>query len=187
MQELRDGEVVGAARVGDEEAWESLYRRLYPRLRGYLVRRVGPAGADDAVSETMARAIAGISQFRDGPAGFDGWLFGIARRVAADHHRRMGRQRRQLDAGHRVVARPDGDGSVEHLVRADDHRAVRFHFERLSPAERELLELRVVAGLSADETAVVLGKRSGAIRTAQSRALARLRQMMQQDSAFTRP
>ena len=180
--ELQHVDMVDAARGGDEEAWEDLYRRLYPRLRAYLSRRLGPAAAEDAVSETMARAIAGVGLFRDGPAGLDGWIFGIARRVAADHYRRAGRHRRQLDAGHRLLPGPEGDGgSLDGLVRDDDHRAVRRHFERLPAPERELLELRVVAGLSADETASVLGKRPGAVRTAQSRALARLRRMLEDD------
>ena len=54
-------------------------------------RLCGPASrgdvADDIVSETMTRAIANIAKFRPTDAGMDPWLFGIARRVAADHHR----------------------------------------------------------------------------------------------------
>jgi RNA polymerase sigma-70 factor (ECF subfamily) len=45
----------------------------------------------------------------------------------------------------------------------------------LSDDDRELLDLRVVGGLSADEVASVLGKQPGAVRMAQSRALDRLR------------
>ena len=52
---------------------------------------------------------------------------------------------------------------------------MRQAFARLSDADRELLELRVVAGLSAEEAAAVLGRRPGAVRMAQSRALTRLR------------
>jgi RNA polymerase sigma-70 factor (ECF subfamily) len=175
---------VQEARQGDEDAWEDLYRHLYPRLRAYLVRRIGRNDAEDAVNETMARAVAGIDGFRFGPAGFDGWVFGIARNVSAEHYRQAGRRRRQLEAGQKVVAGTDpptvpGDG----LVRQDDQDQVRRQFARLSPAEQELLDLRVVAGLSADEVATVLGKRPGAVRTAQSRALDHLRRLMEADDA----
>ena len=42
-----------------------------------------------------------------------------------------------------------------------------------------MLELRVIAGLSADQVAAVLGKRAGTVRTAQSRALAHLRELVE--------
>lgn len=52
---------------------------------------------------------------------------------------------------------------------------MRSAFRRLSPEDQEVLELRVVAGLSADGVGEVLGRRSGAVRMAQSRALGRFR------------
>ncbi len=48
-------------------------------------------------------------------------------------------------------------------------------FEKLSSEDQELLELRVVAGLSAEGVGEVLGKKPGAVRMAQTRALSRLR------------
>jgi RNA polymerase sigma-70 factor (ECF subfamily) len=61
----------------------------------------------------------------------------------------------------------------------DEHAEVRKAFELLSPPERQVLELRVIAGLSVEDTARVLGKASGAVRTAQSRALASMRVLME--------
>ena len=173
-----EAELVDAARGGDRAAWESLYRSVYPRLRSYLARRVGEVNVEDAVSETMTRAVAGIDRFELGPVGFAGWLYGIARRVSVDHYRRSGRMGRQHDAAVRLV---DGDatGPEDALVLSEEHAAIRAGFGRLAPAERELLELRVVAGLSAEEAASVLGKRPGAIRTAQYRALSHLRAILE--------
>lgn len=173
-----EADLVASAQAGDEDAWEQLYRRSYPRLHAYLARRLGTAEAADAVHETMTRAVAGLDRYRTGPAGFDGWLFGIARHVSIDHHRRAGRSKRHSPA---VVPDPPMGGELdERLVMADDHLLVRRAYAALSPADRELLELRVVAGLSAEQTGAVLGRRPGAIRTAQSRALARLRRLMEQ-------
>jgi len=170
------------ARQGDEDAWEHLYRQVYPRLRAFLGRRMGTDDADDAVNETMARAVAGIDDFRFGPAGFDGWVFGIARNVIAEHYRQAGRRQRQVVAGQQVAVDTDPPALPEEgLERQDDRDRVRRQFHRLSPAEQELLELRVVAELSADEVATVLGKRPGAVRTAQSRALGHLRRLVEGD------
>jgi RNA polymerase sigma-70 factor (ECF subfamily) len=172
--------VIDAARRGDDAAWETLYRDLYPKLRAFLARRVGADEAEDAVAETMSRAVAGLNRFTLGPAGFDGWVFGIARHVAADHHRRRARRGSEVLVGQRYAAEQHRDDvAADGLVLDDDYAAVRAVFARLDESDRELLELRVVAGLSADQVAAVLNKRPGAVRTAQSRALGRLRQLME--------
>ena len=59
---------------------------------------------------------------------------------------------------------------------------MRTAFAGLPEPDRELLGLRVVAGLDATTTAQVLGKRPGAIRMAQSRALGRLRVMLREEA-----
>ena len=169
--------VMEAARAGDQDSWELLFRQVYPRLRAYLGRRLGSADVDDAVSETMARAVAGVDRFVLGPAGFDGWVFGIARRVAADHHRHSERLRHRPPPAAGAFEREPGEA----LLESEEHLRVRRAFERLSSPEREVLELRVVAGLSAEQVAAILGKRPGAIRTAQSRALAHLRRILEND------
>jgi RNA polymerase sigma-70 factor (ECF subfamily) len=166
--------LVEAAKAGDEEAWTCLYRRVFPRLRGFVARRVGPGEVEDVVADIMVRAVVGIDRFQWEPSGFEAWLFGIARRACADHHRREAR--RPVKGRDEGVADTDPGEALE---RADEHARLRGRFAMLSPAEQELLELRVVAGLSAEATARVLGKRAGAVRTAQSRALAHLRELME--------
>jgi RNA polymerase sigma-70 factor (ECF subfamily) len=171
--------LVRAACAGDEEAWETLYRSLYPRLRAFFVRRVGVEHADDSVSETMTRAVASIERFQWTEAGFDGWVFGIARHVSVDHHRSRDRVRRYRHADRLFSDGGDSTAPVDQdLVIEDDHDLIRRCFTMLSESEQELLELRVIAGLSAEQVASVLGRRPGAIRTAQSRALAHLRRVM---------
>lgn len=169
---------VGRAREGDVVAWEQLFRRVYPRLRAYAAARVAPDAIDDVVNETMARAVASIDRFVDGPSGFDGWIFGIARNATGDHHRRLTRFRRT--DGHRVDAAPIEPTEIVEL--AAERAQVRAAFARLSPADREVLELRVIAGLTAEEAAKVLRKRPGTVRVAQYRALAHLRVLLDEDT-----
>ncbi len=170
--------LVISARSGDADAWEALYRSSYGRLRAYVVRRAGPEVGDDLVAETWIRAVRGIDGYRWTGARFDAWLFGIARRVVADHHRQAGRIRLLESRRH---AEPAVDGPEDGVEEAAERASVRRRFDQLPQPDRELLELRVVAGLSADEVAEVLGRRPGAIRTAQHRALARLRTMIEAD------
>jgi RNA polymerase sigma-70 factor (ECF subfamily) len=149
-----------------------VYRRSYAALFAFARRRLSSDhAADDAVSETMLRALKRIDTFSWQGAGFDAWLYGILRNVVSESHRDG---RRAFSVADVPETRTTGDVS-EALVRADDASEVRAAFAALTPDEQEILELRVVAGLSADEVAAVLGRRPGAIRMAQSRALARLR------------
>lgn len=167
--------LVVRAQDGDTAAWEALYRRVYPRLLAYARRRLDGEAAREAVSETMARAVAKMPEFRPRGPGFEGWLFGICRHVVLDAQRAAGRRRRAPRPEVTPMGEPD-----DQLLLSEEHAAVRRAFERLGDKDRELLELRVVAGLSAEETAVALGRRAGAVRTAQARALARLRRHLEE-------
>ncbi len=164
-------ELVDRARRGDAAAWEALYRRAYPRLVAFARRRLDPDAAMEAVSETMVRAVAGLDRFQWQGQGFDAWLFSILRHVIADGHRRAARRR----AAAPEPAAPDYAGPLDHVIGVEEAVAVRRAFARLKPFERDVLELRVVAGLSSDEVAAVVGKRAGAVRMAQARALTRMR------------
>ena len=165
-------DLVVRACAGDRDAWDALYRKAYPRLLAYATRRLDGDAARDAVSETMVRAVANIGRYRPvpGTGGFDGWLFGICRHVVLDAQRAAGR--RGYGPVPEIVSHAD---PVEGLVSAEEAAAVRRAFALLSDDDRELLELRVVAGLSAEEAAAALGRKPGAVRMAQSRALTRLR------------
>ncbi len=172
--------VIEAARAGDEAAWETLYRSIYPKLHAFLSRRVGIEQAEDVLAETMSRAVAGINSFTLGPSGFDGWVFGIARHVVVDHHREKVKRRSEAMVGSHLTAELSYPvDTADRLVLGDDYELIRRLFSRLDQSDQELLELRVIAGLSAEQTAAVLKKRPGAVRTAQSRALGRLRQLME--------
>jgi RNA polymerase sigma-70 factor, ECF subfamily len=162
--------LVERARAMDHAAWETLYRRLYPRLVAYARRRLDDDRARDAVAECFARAVAGIDRFAWRGAGFDAWVIGILRYVVIDEQRDRDRERRRRPELGPVVDDP-GDA----LIRDEEAVAVRAALQRLSSADRELLELRVVAGLSAEDVAAVIHKRPGAVRMAQARALGRLR------------
>jgi RNA polymerase sigma-70 factor (ECF subfamily) len=178
-EQVAEPALVAAASSGDSIAWEVLYRRLYPRLRAYVARRVDAGHVEDTVSEIMMRAVRGIDSYQPGPSGFDGWVFGIARRVCADYHRRRIRLRRQdgVAAGMAEVIE-EGRAPGDLATAADDHAELRRAFELLLPGDQQVLELRVVAGLSVEQAATVLEKAPGAVRTAQSRALERLRRLI---------
>jgi RNA polymerase sigma-70 factor (ECF subfamily) len=175
--DLDEPELVHRAVDGDPSAWEQLYRRAHPKLLAFARRRLSPDQAADAVADTFLRALTDLDRFDRRPGRFEPWLFGIARHVIADAHRASARRLR--------LVRSDGPvppaGPLESVLDGEEALAARRAFERLSPADQELLELRIIAGLSTDDVATVLGKQAGSVRMAQSRAIARLRAEMQQE------
>ena len=170
--EVRES-LVARARNHDVDAWEALYRLSYPGLRAYASRRVGPDLADDVVSETMAKAVAGLDRYEPGRS-FNAWLFGIARHVIAD----MGRKRRRWERRPPDISQSEEQHPGEALELNIEHAQILDAFGRLSARDREVLELRVVAGLTAEQVGAVIGMKPDAVRTAQSRALARLRKLV---------
>lgn len=160
----------------EPDAWERLYRRGYPRLFAYARRRLSSdAAADDAVSETMLRALDRIDTFTWQGAGFDAWLYGILRNVVLETRRHDERARVTADLPEPTSAHVPVVQPPDALVRQDQQTEIRAAFARLSPDDQEILELRVVAGLSAEGIAQATDRSAGAVRMAQSRALDRLR------------
>jgi RNA polymerase sigma-70 factor (ECF subfamily) len=159
-------DLVAAARTGDQDAWALLYRGVHRRLRAYIARRVDASDVEDVLGQTMARAVAGLESSALEDGGFDAWIFGIARRSLIEYDRRMPPARRR---------RPQ---PAEGLEPAGDDEWLRGLFQRLLPADRELLELQVACGLTPAEVARVVGRRPGSARLAQERALNDLRGLM---------
>lgn len=166
--------LVERARSGDPDAWELLYRRAYPRLVAYARRKLATRDqAEEAVSETMMRAMGTIDRYRPGGAGIEAWFFGIARNVVLETYRAGARARSADPATLETVA--DHDGPLAAVLDREERTLLARAFDRLSDADRDLLELRVLGGLDAAQVGEITGRRAGAVRMAQSRALARLR------------
>jgi RNA polymerase sigma-70 factor (ECF subfamily) len=141
---------------------------------GYLIVRLDNRDdAAEALSETFARAIAKVGSFRGDAYAFRAWLFSIARNVSTDQYRRRARVvtlPEEPDIDDR--AQPSGEDVA---ILNEDIAELRRGFARLPKADQELLWLRVCTGLPAAEVGAVLGKKAGAVRMHQLRALEALR------------
>jgi RNA polymerase sigma-70 factor, ECF subfamily len=167
-----------ASRSSGEESlwWLEVFRRTYPGLLAYAGRRVGVADAADAVAEVFLRAFERRESLYRAGMPVDGWLYGVLRNVVREMHRAAVARLRVAIADPAVAEEPDAP-----LLRTDEVAMLRAAFVRLSAYEQQLLNLRVLQGLSAKEVGARLGKRPGAVRMAQSRALERLREMLADD------
>lgn len=162
-------------REGDPAAWRDYYGRVYPAMVAYARRRLGSLDeARDAVDEALARTVTTVARMSALSASPEAWGFGILRNVVVDAQRRRSRQSRAAS-----TLAPEPPGAEEVAAQSDERDEVRRAFGRLSARDREILELRTVAGLSADEVAAALSMKPGAVRMAHARALSRLRDHME--------
>lgn len=106
-------------------------------------------------------------------------MYGIASHKVVDAHRAAGRARWSAPVADVPDSVEDGDdGPEQHALRAELSGEVARLAEQLPAKQREILLLRLVVGLSAEETAEAVGSTPGAVRVAQHRALAQLRKSM---------
>jgi len=165
---------LGAARTGAEWALTSLYQDLHPILLRYL-KAHEPYEGEDLASETWLQAASGLHRFEGGEREFRKWIFTIARRRLVDLRRRNARRRTQAVPIEDLVELPDaGDVEVQALDTVTAQEAIQRLVEVLPADQAEVVLLRVVGGLSAEETGEVMGKKPGTIRVLQHRALDRL-------------
>jgi RNA polymerase sigma-70 factor (ECF subfamily) len=138
-------------------------------------------GADDVAQEVCIAVFAALPRYRDMGRPFASFVFGIASHKVADAVRATARLAVPTEE---LPDRPDEQpGPEETVVAWLEAQRARALLARLPAHLRELLILRMVSGLSAEETGNVLGMSAGAVRVAQHRALARLRQFALDESA----
>ncbi|MFE2943739.1 ECF subfamily RNA polymerase sigma factor, BldN family [Streptomyces sp. NPDC059255] len=175
-------ELVERAQAGEAEAFGRLYDQYSDTVYRYIYYRVGgKATAEDLTSETFLRALRRISTFTWQGRDFGAWLVTIARNLVADHFK-SSRFRLEVTTGEMLdaneVERSPEDSVLESLSNAALLEAVR----KLNPQQQECVTLRFLQGLSVAETARVMGKNEGAIKTLQYRAVRTLARLLPEDA-----
>lgn len=171
--------VVARAQQGHPAAVEDLLVRVRPGVLRYCRARLGRAdgsygSADDVAQEVCVAVLTALSRYVDHGRPFMAFVYGIAGHKVADAQRAVYRDRTEPTDS--LPDQPDASAGPEELAVAGDAAArARGLLDQLPTVQREVLLLRVVAGLSAEETGAALDMSPGAVRVAQHRALARLR------------
>lgn len=171
---------VEAARAGSVLAFERIYRALAPSVASYL-RWNGVVDVESLTNEVLAQVHRNLHRFTGDASAFRSWAFTIAHHRMVDDRRSTGRRPAIADAeieDTTVV----GDAEEDALAALSDER-LRGLLDKLSPDQRDVLLLRIVADLSLEDVAVALGKRRGAIKSLQHRALATLRRYLDGEEA----
>ena len=157
--------------VQEPQAFDTLYARYAPRMRGYLVRSLCPSDLiDEVIQDVMlvlwqyaARIPPGVSLMA--------WLCGVAR-----HKARKACARASRPLGWHADYQPGAADDPEAVLLRQEHvRTLLRTLATLPPGERAALELRVYQGCSHQEIATLTGEPVSTVRTRVSRARQRLR------------
>ena len=165
--------LVAAAKAGDPEAFGSLFDVYYGPVYRYVASRVGrPSDAEDLAQLVFVKVLESLPRYEQRGVPFGGWLFRLARNVVIDHVRTR-REHVTLDViGEKST---DDQGPDELAVLRQEMDSIAHALRRLTPEQREAVELRFFAGLSAKEAAEAMGRQEGTVRGLQFRAIAALR------------
>ncbi|MHB1712026.1 MAG: RNA polymerase sigma factor [Acidimicrobiales bacterium] len=169
--------ILPAAQRGEAWAFDALYRHFAPAVTGYL-RLQGSEDPEDLANEVFLGVFRALSSFSGGEAALRSWVFSIAHRRMIDERRRRGRRvsTAPLDdtGGYESTGRGTEDEAIDAL---NTERLLRL-CNRLAPDQRDVILLRLVSDLSVEQTASALGKRPGAVKALQRRALESLRKAL---------
>lgn len=183
------------SRRGDREAFDLLFAHHRPFLRQVIECRMDPAlhqrvDASDLIQEAHLEAARRLPSYLvDRPMPFKLWL----RQIAFDRMLMM--RRKHVEAGKRAVGRemalPDetsfqlarhvlalGPTPSQVVMQKEQAAGVRLAMARLSPADREVLIMRLLEGLSNSEIAEALHLEAAAVSKRYGRALLRLRSLL---------
>ncbi len=163
-------EMRGQDEAGRRRRFEAMYAEHHARVLGYVLRRTdSPDDAADVLAETFLVAWRRLDDMPSGEVSHL-WLYGVARRILANHHRGERRRSKLADrvrdelAARLPLPAPSGEGTPFAAA-----------FRSLSNDDREVLALHGWEGLDAGEIARVLGFSRNAARIRLHRARLRLR------------
>ncbi|SFR21085.1 RNA polymerase, sigma subunit, ECF family [Lentzea waywayandensis] len=166
---------VARAVAGDRAAIERLLGTIRPLVVRYCRARVGSfASADDVAQDVCLAVLTSLPSYRDQGRPFLAFVYGIAAHKVADSFRSFSRNRAEA-----VPELPESmdtaAGPEQRAMQGELSEQMATLLRVLPEKQREIVVLRVMVGLSAEETAEAVGSTPGAVRVAQHRALSRLR------------
>jgi len=171
-QLVGDAELIQRVVDGDEAAFETLYERYFPRVFGYVRKRLSNrADTEETVQEVFINVFGAIASFR-GDAPFSAWVLGVARRTVASRFKK----KRHVTVSFEGSEEPETiDIGVPTLYRAPTphemyecgERLTRLQERagRLTQEQRRLFELHHLEHQSIHDIALILDKSEDAVKS----------------------
>lgn len=173
--------LLAQARTGDQVAVMRIYDAYFSPIYQYIRLRIGDMmTAEDLAADVFVQFIAALRGKNPPRESLRGWLFRVARHLIADYY---GSETKlpQTTLEEWVSAPSDDQPEVQFLAMVSTQRAQNA-IRMLASEQQEVLMLRFGQQLSLQETADIMGKSVGAIKSLQWRAVDTLRHILKADS-----
>ena len=169
--------LLAQARRGDQEAIMQIYDTYFPPIYNFIRLRVDDRPlAEDLASDVFVKLVMAVRADKAPRQSLRGWLFRVARNAIYDHY---GKQK-QFPMATLDDWLPAGGDMESHLIQTMDAQRARQAIHMLADDQQEVLILRFGQGLSLQETAAIMDRKVGAIKSLQFRAVNTLRQILEQ-------
>lgn len=177
---VNESDQITQARQGDEAAWLGLVRQHQEAVFRLAYLLLGEADdAEDVTQEVFIRALRALERF-DPSRPLRPWLLEITRNQAHNWRRAVRRRLAALTRWGESAANPVTDPTAQ-LAQAAQAEALWQAVRRLRRHEQEVIYLRCFLELSVAETAQALNVAPGTVKSRLSRALVRLRSVVEQE------
>lgn len=155
----------------DDQAFEILYNHYFPKIYGYIFKRVGNhAATEDIVSTTFLKVFVNLKKYRYQGHTFGAWVYRIATNNLTDYYRKQAKNKEvELSEAHYVADREPGP--EERVGQSENRLHVELTLKKLSKRYREILHLKFFAELSTLEISEALGISENNTRVLLHRAL----------------
>ncbi len=178
-------ETLAAAAEGDQVAWRVIVDAYAPRVFGLIRAQCGdPELSEEIVQSafcTVAQKINGYKEF----GRFDAWVFRIAMNRLRDEMRRRKRQATPMEEAS-LVGLGGAETAAESSLEPVELEALDAALAELSEADRQIIDLRHVGGMSFRQISEFLEEPVGTLLARHHRALKKLKEALQPDPKISR-
>ncbi|MBQ0901121.1 RNA polymerase sigma factor [Micromonospora sp. U21] len=179
---LDDDVLVTRARAGDLEAYDLLVARHTASAYRTAVLLGAGSDSEDVIQEAFVKGYRKLSRYR-GESSFRSWLLAIVANETRNLHR--SRTRRDGLVLRATAANPASeiaeDGAVGAVLAGERRAALVEALRQLPVRDREVIVCRFLLDLSEEETVATLGWPRGTVKSRTSRALAKLRGLLDRE------
>ncbi len=188
-QRPSEGELIERSKI-DPEAFAKLYEKNYDRILNYIYRlTLNITVTEELTSNTFFKALCALSKFRP-RTPIEAWLYRIASNEVKTYWR-LNRRRRQIGRvlfaenvlGQIYFNSSEPETKAELREKMKRYAILHGAINSLPDRYQRVLVLRYFEELKVEQIAKVLGKRIGTVKSLIHRGLARLRKMIQKESA----
>jgi RNA polymerase sigma-70 factor (ECF subfamily) len=173
--------LIDRARRGERSAFGELYDRYADAIFRYVAFRVRDDDeAEDVTSDVFIKALVALPRYEPRQA-FLAWLYRIARNTVIDRSRLASRRVETTLTEPMAAGLVANDGLADpesHAVASERRERLRVALSGLNADQQDVIVLRFVAGLSAEEAGIVLRKPASTVRGIQMRGLRALRRVI---------